>query len=236
MLDAASFGVPQTRRRLFLLCDREKTPDPITPPIQPLRAAREILDRPGTWKSRPLNSRGRALPTLERAARATTALGHGVPFLVVYYSSDGAGGWQSLDRPLRTLTTLDRFGLVTWDGDTPMLRMLQVPELKRAMGFGKAFRIERGYVEIAFVCLGTAYARQSWKRSCGPLCGMRSSSRQSGRNRRAIEVAAGSTLRPARDGSSCEPTPSQRGYCCSCVGWPGYQPMLVESSCWSFKT
>ena len=29
--------------------------------------------------------------------------------------SDGAGGWQSLDRPLRTLTTLDRFGLVTWN-------------------------------------------------------------------------------------------------------------------------
>jgi len=67
-----------------------------------------------------------------------------VPFLVVYYGSDGAGGWQSLDRPLRTLTTLDRFGLVTWERDTAMLRMLQVPELKRAMGFDDRFRVDNG--------------------------------------------------------------------------------------------
>jgi DNA (cytosine-5)-methyltransferase 1 len=40
-----------------------------------------------------------------------------------------------LERPLRTLTTLDRFGLVTWEGSEPMLRMLQVNELKSAMGF-----------------------------------------------------------------------------------------------------
>jgi hypothetical protein len=39
-----------------------------------------------------------------------------------------------LDRRLRTLTTLDRFGLVTWEGREPMLRMLQVDELRRAMG------------------------------------------------------------------------------------------------------
>ncbi|MBV8935522.1 MAG: DNA cytosine methyltransferase [Alphaproteobacteria bacterium] len=60
------------------------------------------------------------------------------------HGSDGAGGWQSLDRPLRTLTTLDRFGLVTWEHDTAMLRMLQVPELKRAMGFDDRFRVEFG--------------------------------------------------------------------------------------------
>jgi len=57
------------------------------------------------------------------------------PFLIVYYGSDGSGGWQPIDRPLRTLTTLDRFGLVTWNRNTPMLRMLQPPELQRAMGF-----------------------------------------------------------------------------------------------------
>ena len=67
-----------------------------------------------------------------------------MPFLVVYYGSDGAGGWQSLDRPLRTLTTLDRFGLVTWERDTAMLRMLQVPELKRAMGFDDRLRVDNG--------------------------------------------------------------------------------------------
>ena len=69
-------------------------------------------------------------------------LGKGTPFLVVYYGSDGAGGWQSLDRPLRTITTLDRFGLVTWEGSTPMLRMLQVDELMSAMGFGNEYNLE----------------------------------------------------------------------------------------------
>jgi DNA (cytosine-5)-methyltransferase 1 len=72
---------------------------------------------------------------IERADRAIKSLGGGRPFLIVYYGSDGAGGWQSLDRPLRTLTTLDRFGLVTWDGREPMLRTLQVEELLHAMGF-----------------------------------------------------------------------------------------------------
>jgi hypothetical protein len=66
---------------------------------------------------------------------ALQALGKQKPFLIVYYGSDAAGGWQSLDRPLRTLTTLDRFGLVTWKEGVPFLRMLQVPEIMRAMGF-----------------------------------------------------------------------------------------------------
>jgi DNA (cytosine-5)-methyltransferase 1 len=82
--------------------------------------------------------------TIERAERAIAVLGKGKPFLIVYYGSDGAGGWQSLDRPLRTLTTLDRFGLVTWNGREPMLRMLQVEELRRAMGFPRAYRFDRG--------------------------------------------------------------------------------------------
>jgi DNA (cytosine-5)-methyltransferase 1 len=60
----------------------------------------------------------------------------------VYYWSDGAGGWQPVNRPLRTVTTLDRFGLVTWEGKTEMLRMLQVPELTRAMGFADDFVLD----------------------------------------------------------------------------------------------
>ena len=60
--------------------------------------------------------RERSLATVEHRALAAAR-------------TDGSGGWQPLDRPLRTLTTLDRFGLVTWDGNQPMLRMLQVDEL-----------------------------------------------------------------------------------------------------------
>ena len=70
--------------------------------------------------------------------------------------SDGAGGWQRLDRPLRTLTTLDRFGLVEWHTGEPTLRMLQVPELRRAMGFFESFRLERGTRRDRTELLGNA--------------------------------------------------------------------------------
>ena len=145
VLDAADFGVPQTRRRLFLLCDRECKPSQVVPgPRIRKRNVAGILDRRGTWESRLLFNGTRAAPTLERARRAIRSLGEGVPFLLVYYGSDGAGGWQTLDRPLRTLTTIDRFGLVEWDGRDPVMRMLQVPELRRAMGFPATYRFERG--------------------------------------------------------------------------------------------
>ena len=86
---------------------------------------------------------GRAAATLERAETGMRELGQGKDFLVVYYGSDRAGGWQRLDRPLRTLTTLDRFGLVQWREGRPTLRMLQVPEIKRAMGL-QGFPLNHG--------------------------------------------------------------------------------------------
>lgn len=145
VLDAADFGVPQTRRRLFLLCDRTVRPSPVLPAdMAPGTAGADVVSTPGPWASRPLYRPGRAGDTLARAERAMRALGRGVPFLIVYYGSDGSGGWQPLGRPLRTVTTLDRFGLVTWEGDTPMLRMLQVPELQRAMGLDAGFVLPLG--------------------------------------------------------------------------------------------
>lgn len=147
VLDAADFGVPQTRRRLFLLCDREAMPLEVksdTAKRRHVRLARDVIEFDGPWESRPLYSERRARDTLARAERAMDELGKEEPFLIVYYGSDGSGGWQPLDRPLRTLTTLDRFGLVTWKKRTPMLRMLQVPELRRAMGFDKDYRLPVG--------------------------------------------------------------------------------------------
>ncbi len=80
------------------------------------------------------------------------------PFLLVYYGSDRAGGWQTLDRPLRTLTTLDRFALVVWEDGQPRMRMLQVPELKAAMGIDETYRMEHGTRRDKIRVLGNGVA------------------------------------------------------------------------------
>ena len=141
VLDAVQFGVPQTRRRLFILAEaNHQVPAPIRPLSLPEIPVKDILDYKvatgeDQYTSQPLYTPTRAKPTVERYKQGVQALGGGVPFLIVYYGSDANGGWQSIDRPLRTLTTLDRFGLVTWKWKKPFLRMLQVPEICRAMGW-----------------------------------------------------------------------------------------------------
>lgn len=144
LLDAADFGVPQNRKRLFIYGSRKRKPKLLATGGFKQRPARTVLDDDGTWPAGPLDNGRRATATLERVRHGIEQVGRGREFITVYYGSDKAGGYQSLDRPLRTLTTLDRFGLVGWDGRTPTLRMLQVPELKRAMGLPKAYRFLHG--------------------------------------------------------------------------------------------
>ena len=143
VLDAMDFGVPQTRKRLFISCELGRRPDILAASQSRPVPVASVLDfnldtNEDRWDSKLLISDRRAKPTIERFLRGKEELGSGVPFLIVYYGSDGAGGWQPLDRPLRTITTIDRFGLVTWKRGKPYLRMLQVPELRRAMGIADA--------------------------------------------------------------------------------------------------
>jgi len=138
LLNAADFGSAQARKRMFLVCDRQGSTvnrnELLNLVTTPRKTARDIIDWTANYRSTPLRKPGRATATLERAERAIAELGTGVPFLIVYYGSDYAGGWQALDVPLRTVTTVDRFGLVTWNEDTPYMRMLQPDELLHAMG------------------------------------------------------------------------------------------------------
>jgi len=135
VLNAMHFGVPQSRRRLFITCDRRRVPPKIQNPGRGLRKAKEVVNLNGKYEYTPLRKKGRAEPTLARARRGFRTVGKAEPFLLVYYGSDAAGGWQRLNRPLRTITTVDRFALVKPGPKRGhLMRMLQVPELKRAMG------------------------------------------------------------------------------------------------------
>ena len=157
-LDAASFGVPQNRKRLFIMGDRRSQPPVVQPTVSSFVAASTIICEPGSYRTSPLFKDGRAKATVARAKSAIAALGEGTPFLIVYYGSDRAGGWQGLDRPLRTLTTLDRFALVDWQEGEARMRMLQVPELKAAMGIGEAYEMNRGTRRDKIRILGNGVA------------------------------------------------------------------------------
>jgi len=147
-LNSADFGSAQARKRMFLVCDKIGTTVTkemlLTFGDAPPLSANDIIDWKANFKSDKLRRKDRAEATLARADRAIAALGRNAPFIIVYYGSDYAGGWQSLDVPLRTVTTIDRFGLVTWQKGVPYLRMLQPSELLKAMGGGCEHQLPYG--------------------------------------------------------------------------------------------
>jgi DNA (cytosine-5)-methyltransferase 1 len=157
LLNAADFGVPQSRRRLFILFDRKQLPPEITrPKVRVQVPVRGILERNSAYRYSVLSAKTKAPATVERARRAVSTLGR-TSFLMVYYGSDGAGGWQRLGAPLRTITTLDRFALVRPRRHRGYeMRMLQVPELQRAMGFPSSFKLKHGVRRDKIKLLGNA--------------------------------------------------------------------------------
>jgi DNA (cytosine-5)-methyltransferase 1 len=156
VLNAADFGVAQSRRRLFVMGDKEGIPTGVALPRLRRREAAEVINPNGLYPFSPLRTPKRAIPTLERAQRAISEVGSKTPFLIVYYGTDGAGGWQRLDAPLRTITTLDRFAYVRPTARGHEMRMLQIPELKRAMGFPDSFRLDQGTRRDRIKLMGNA--------------------------------------------------------------------------------
>jgi DNA (cytosine-5)-methyltransferase 1 len=142
-LNAKDFGVPQSRERLFILCSLSgEANEPAPKPCSKI-TIRSVIDTSGKFSMSPLRKKGRAEKTILSAERAIAVLGDHTPFLLVYYGSarNGRGGWQSIDEPLRTITTLDRFAYITPGPEGHLMRMLQPEELKLAMGFGPDFKL-----------------------------------------------------------------------------------------------
>ncbi|MCP4396742.1 MAG: DNA (cytosine-5-)-methyltransferase [bacterium] len=143
VLNAKDFGVAQARERLFILCSLSGKADEPVSDHQSEKTVQDIIDTSGKYQLSPLKKKGRAEKTISSAERAISVLGNNTPFLLVYYGSarKGNGGWQRIDEPLRTVTTLDRFAYVTQKQGQHFMRMLQPEELKLAMGFDLNFNL-----------------------------------------------------------------------------------------------
>lgn len=127
VLDAADAGVPQHRRRLFVVATRSR--HPIELQLQPHRhrpAAAEIDFGAGRWS--PVQRPGRSARTLARIAAGRHRFGD--RFVAPYYGSGSGETGRSLDRPIGTLTTRARWAVV--DGDR--MRMVLAAEGRALMG------------------------------------------------------------------------------------------------------
>ena len=157
ILNAAAFGVAQSRRRLFLMADRNENPRKVKSRKRIVKNASQIVNLDGRYRWTPVKKPKRAKATLERYERGITAVGMKKPFILVYYGSDHAGGWQRLNRPLRTITTVDRFALIKPDRSFGhVMRMLQVPELQAAMGMPTKMSITVGTRRDRIKMIGNA--------------------------------------------------------------------------------
>lgn len=128
VVDAADHGVPQNRRRLFLVCTLSRHPIHLRLPRRDHRAVGEIIQ----WDAQPwspIQRPGRSPRTLQRLAAGRAAFGP--RFVAPYYGSGSGRTGRSIHRPIGTITTVDRWAVV----DGGRMRMLQVPEARAAMGF-----------------------------------------------------------------------------------------------------
>lgn len=90
-------------------------------------------------------------------------------FLIKYYGTDGD---PAMREPLHTVTTKDRFGLVTIKGEDYAivdigLRMLTPRELYRAQGFPESYQIDTGGDGRALT--KTAQVRMCGNSVCPPM-------------------------------------------------------------------
>ncbi|MDA5562784.1 DNA cytosine methyltransferase [Cobetia sp. MMG027] len=146
VVDAADLGAPQNRIRMFLVLTQSAQPLKLNlPTLDHLPAGSFIDFEAGRWQ--PIEKPGRAAATLERvrAGRAT----HGDRFLISYYGNTKTG--RSLNRPIGTITTRDRWAIV--DGDR--MRMLSRWECRSAMSFPDTYQLPDNH-RLAVHLLGNA--------------------------------------------------------------------------------
>ncbi len=138
----------EDRERVFLVCTRSKAPLRLGRPELEHRPVSEILDfDSGSWSQ--VEKPRRSPATLSRVRNGRAAFGD--RFVMPYYGSGSGLTGRSLERPLGTVATRDRWALV----DGPRMRMLTVDEYRRAMAFPQGYQLPKRR-DVAIHMLGNA--------------------------------------------------------------------------------
>jgi len=128
IVDCADLGVPQNRKRLILTVSRSRAPLLLNLPNQEHIPIRTVINfNSGNWS--PVLKPRRAQATIDRVNAGRQA--HGERFVMPYYKSGSGKTGRSLNRPIGTLTTRDRWAVVNGDN----MRMLTADECLAAMSF-----------------------------------------------------------------------------------------------------
>lgn len=151
VVDSADHGVPQHRRRLFIVATRSRYPILLNLPKRDHVPVSAVIDfEGGTW-SAVRRSQGRAAKTLQRYENGRRVFGD--RFVMPFYGSGSGRTGRSIDRPLGAVTTRARWAVV--DGDR--MRMLHTGEGRKVMGFPDGYELPRSQ-KLGWHLLGNAVA------------------------------------------------------------------------------
>jgi DNA (cytosine-5)-methyltransferase 1 len=156
IFDAADHGVPQHRERMFIVLAQSRAPLQLKLEKEEHIPASTFVDFDGgSWT--PIEKPGRAQATLDRIANGRRQFGE--RFIMPYYGSGSGLTGRSLDRPVGTITTKNRWGVV--DGER--MRMFSRDESRAAMSFPDDYHLPPG-VTLATHMLGNAVPPQLARR------------------------------------------------------------------------
>ncbi|KAF0810414.1 DNA-cytosine methyltransferase [Alcanivorax sp. S71-1-4] len=156
ILDAADYGVPQHRKRLFIVATRGRHPLFLHLEPEPHIPARSFIDlQEGRWQ--PIDKPGRSPATLRRVRNGRKRFGD--TFIMPFYSSGSGLTGRSLDRPIGTIPTRDRWAIVHGD----KMRMINRFECRDGMSFPQNHHIPDDH-RLAVHLLGNSVCPEAARR------------------------------------------------------------------------
>ena len=144
VLNAADFGVAQSRIRVFITGSKTKPLLVQTNPFKTHTPFKNLIEA-GQYAWSLVSEK--VASTKRKWANGIKDFGQ--DFLIAYYGSERGG--RSINKPIGTVTTKEKFALINGD----KMRMLSLSEYKNAMGFPKEYLLPKSK-SLALHMLGNA--------------------------------------------------------------------------------